>query len=137
MPIPLVNIPNTNQMVFRHPAQYLAAVRQSDVKGTIKALWEMPYDADPILEPELVGLTQGQVVLSMQIKAAMRGEGGATDRLLDRFIGKPEQINKNLNLGGSYKDFLEEVARQEGIIDVEGNVIDVEATSVDADQSPF
>lgn len=111
------------QKLAVHPAQYLATVKRDDIKANIKAMWLMPYDADPILEPDLVGLTCGQVILMTQIKQAVNGDGAATDRLLDRMIGKPEQTNKNLNLNGSYKDFLEEVAKAEGIIDVDGNVI--------------
>lgn len=115
---------NKKQLCTVHPAEYLATVKQDDVKGNIKQFWTMPYDADPILEPELVGLTHGQVILLQQVKLAIKGDGAATERLLDRMIGKPEQLNKNVNLNGSYKDFLEEVARREGIIDVDGRVID-------------
>lgn len=107
-----------------HPAQALAAVKKSDIKANIIALWNTPYDADPILEPEMVGLTHGQVVLMQQVKMAVRGDGAAVDRLLDRMIGKPESINKNLNANMSYKDWLEEVAKQEGIIDANGRVIE-------------
>ena len=106
-----------------HPAEYLATIKSDDIKANIKALWCMPYDADPILEPELMGLTMGQVVLYKQMRLALRDSGEATDRLLDRGWGKPEQTNKNLNVSGTYKDFLEEVAKAEGIIDVEGKVI--------------
>lgn len=107
-----------------HPAQYLASVKLDDVKATIKALWAAPYDADPLLEPELVGLSQGQVILMKQVQMAISGDGAATDRLLDRLIGKPEQTNKNLNVSGTYKDFLEEVAVAEGIIDAEARSIE-------------
>lgn len=112
------------QMLALHPAQYLATIKQADVKANIKALWCAPYDADPILEPEFVGLTHGQVILMQQMKKAIAGDGESTDRLMDRMIGKPEQVNKNLNVQGTYKDFMEEVAKAEGIIDVDGNVID-------------
>lgn len=103
----------------KHPAQILANIRRDDVKANIKALWCALYDADPILEPDYVGLTYGQVVLLQQVQQAARGDGTATDRLLDRLIGKPEQVNKNLNVQGTYKEFMEEVAKAEGIIDVD------------------
>lgn len=112
------------QMMAANPAQYLARVRASDVKGTIKALWDLPYDADPILEPEAVGMTYGQVILQRQFNAAVHGDGAALDRLLDRMIGKPEAINKNLNANLSYKDWLEEVAKKEGLLDADGRVIE-------------
>lgn len=112
-----------------HPAQFLSNIKAADVKANIKAMWEIPYDADPILEPEFVGLSHGQVIIAQQFKKAVGGDGESTDRLLDRMIGKPEQTNKNLNVQGTYKDFLEEVGRQEGIIDADGRVIETEDIS--------
>jgi hypothetical protein len=120
MPSPALN---KNQLCATHPAQYLASVKLHDVKGSVKEFWCTPYDADPILEPELVGMSYGQVILFRQFQLAARGVGESVDRLLDRMIGKPEQTNKNLNLQGSYKDFLEEVAKAEGIIDIDGRVV--------------
>lgn len=111
--------PLNNQRLAVHPAQYLATIKKDDVKANIKALWAMPYDADPILEPEFVGLTYGQVIVQQQMIAAARGDGAAMDRILDRMIGKAEQVNKNLNISGSYADFMEQVALKEGIIDVD------------------
>lgn len=122
------------QVCAVHPMQYLAQVKSDDVKGSIKQFWTMPYDADPILEPELVGLTYGQTILFRQFQLAAKGLGESVDRLLDRMIGKPEQLNKNVNLTGSYKDFLEEVAKREGIIDVDGHVVEPERTDSRQDQ---
>ncbi len=105
----------------------LAQVKSTDVKGTIQVLWAQEYDADPLLEPEYVGLTHGQAIIKRQIHQAVLGDGAATDRVLDRMIGKPEQVNKNLNIQGTYKEFLEEVAR------AEGGIIDVDAVSTTSD----
>ena len=123
------------QLCSIHPAQYLASVKSEDVKGNIKQFWGMPYDADPILEPELVGLTYGQVILFKQVQDAAKGIGESVDRLLDRMIGKPEQLNKNINVNKSYKDWLEEVAIEEGIIDIDGHVIP-EGTSTSSVEPP-
>lgn len=118
------------QTLSIHPAQVLAHVKRDDVKANIRELWCAPYDADPILEPDFVGLTHGQVILLQQMRLAARGEGGAVDRVLDRLIGKPEQVNKNLNVQGTYKDFLEEVARKEGIIDVDARTTDQDQSEI-------
>lgn len=107
-----------------HPAQYLATVKKSDVKANITAMWCMPYPADPLLEPDLEGLTYGQVILQAQMKKAVAGDGDAMDRVLDRMIGKAEQVNKNLNVNGTYAEFMEMVAKQEGIIDAEVTIHD-------------
>lgn len=123
----------SKQISAIHPAQMLVNIKKDDVKANIKALWNLPYDADPLLEPECVGLTYGQVIIQQQMKAAIRGDGTAVDRLLDRMIGKPEQVNKNLNVSGSYKDWLEQVAKEEGILDADGKVvsdIDIEDATV-------
>lgn len=115
---------NSKRISAMHPAQYLALIKVDDVKANIKQFWTMPYDGDPILEPELVGLTFGQVILFRQVQQAAHGLGESVDRLLDRMIGKPEQLNKNINVHGSYKDWLEEVAKAEGVIDVDGRIIE-------------
>lgn len=116
----MIKTPFLNKQVLAvHPRQVLANTKRDDVKANIKALWCMPYDADPLLEPEYVGLTYGQVVLMKQVQLAARGDGSSVDRILDRMIGKPEQINKNLNIQGTYAEFMEQVAQAEGIIDVD------------------
>ncbi|MDE1866580.1 MAG: hypothetical protein KGI08_02570 [Thaumarchaeota archaeon] len=111
-----------------NPAKYLALVKKDDIKGTLKEIWTMPYDADPILEPEFTGLTYGQVILMEQAKRAIGGDGGAVDRILDRLIGKPEQINKNMNISGTYAEWLEQIDK------MEKETIDVEPTTTRSDQ---
>jgi len=118
-PLTLLN----NQLQPVHPAQYLAAVKGVDVQANLKALWDMPYDADPILEPDFIGLTHGQVVMFRQIKLAAEGEGSSVDRVLNRMIGMPVQTTKNLNVRTTYQEYLDEIARKEGLIDAEGRVI--------------
>lgn len=110
--------------IIKHPAEYLALVKESDIRGNIKALWDMPYEADPIAEPDFVGLTQGQVILFKQLQSAIRGDGAATDRLLDRLVGRPEQVNKNLNVSGTYAEWLDQLAKQDEIIDIESHPIE-------------
>lgn len=112
-----------------HPALYLARIKRDDIKGTFKALWNHPYPADPLLEPEFEGLTYGQVAVHQQMIAAARGSLEALNTILDRIIGKPEQVNKNLNVQGTYADFMEQVAIKEGIIDVD-------ASAANSDQQP-
>jgi len=119
----------SKQRLAVHPAQYLASLKKEDVKGNFKALWCLAYDADPILEPEYVGLTYGQVAIMQQMKQAAKGDGGAMDRVLDRTVGKAEQVNKNLNVQGTYAEFMEMVAR------AEGGIIDVDPTAATSNQS--
>ena len=119
---------SNGQLLPLHPGQVLSAFKTADVKANLTEIWNMPYPADPILEPEKIGLTYGQVAMLIQVSDAAKGNGLAFDRVLDRMIGKPQTLNTNVNIGGSYKDFLDEVAKQEssqeGIIDAEFRTID-------------
>jgi len=89
-------------------------------------MWDQPYNACPITEPEFEGMTYGQVILKKQVLYAAGGDPAAFDRVLDRMVGKPLQANVNTNLSGSYKDFLEDVARQESKDNPPDGAIDVE-----------
>lgn len=109
-----------------HPAQHLAKMSKLDVAGGLRELWDHPYNACPITEPEFEGLTYGQVILKKQILFAASGDPSAFDRVLDRMVGKPVQANVNTNISGSYKDFLEEVARQEAATKSTDGAIDAE-----------
>lgn len=71
------------------------------------------YNADPILEPELVGLTNAQVMVQRQVVLATQGNGESFDRIADRVEGRPKQVNENLNLTVSYQDYLDEITRNE------------------------
>lgn len=101
----------------RHPAEFLAQVKQGSPRDVLATLFDVPYPADPLLEPELEGLTYGQVACFKQMQMAARGDGAAFDRVLDRTIGKP--VNTQINVDAkNYQDYLLDVARTEGIIDV-------------------
>lgn len=102
-----------------HPAQAMGRIKASEVKSSIEAIWNHPYPACPILEPDLVGLTYGQVAIVKQVQMAAGGDPGAFDRILDRMIGRPLQVNHNVNANKSYKDFCIEVAKEEGILDAD------------------
>lgn len=65
------------------------------------------YNADPVLEPELQGLTYAQVMVKRQVAMAASGDGHAFDRVADRVEGKPKQVTENFNMNMSYQEFLE------------------------------
>ena len=99
----------------KHPAEVLALFKDADFKSQAKHLWSVTYPADPVLEPDLIGLTYGQAITYTQMRKAACGNDAAVDRVLDRLYGKAVQTNTNVNVNASYKDFLDEVAKQEGI----------------------
>ena len=106
-----------------NPAQYLAKlkIQFNDARGMIGAVAHMQYPADPLIEPELVGLTYYQVGLIRQAQRMGIGSMEAMEFFTDRMIGKPAQVNLNVNTDGeSYTAFLKRIATAEGdIIDAE------------------
>lgn len=112
----------SGQSLAEHPAQYLARIKQAstDTRGNIKAVMHMPYPADPLLEPEFVGLTFYQVALLRQAQLAAIGELDSLEFFTDRDIGKPAQVNLNINTEETLEQFLKKIAIAEGdIIDVD------------------
>ena len=109
-----------------HPAEYLAKLKlaYNDTKGAIGAVAHMPYPADPLLEPELTGLTYYQVGLIRQAQAMGVGSLEALEFFSDRLIGKPAQVNLNVSANAeSYAEFLKRVAIAEGeIIEIENEL---------------
>ena len=110
----------------KHPAEYLAKLKlaYNDTKGAIGAVAHMPYPADPLLEPELIGLTYYQVGLIRQAQAMGVGSLEALEFFSDRLIGKPAQVNLNVSANAeSYAEFLKRVAIAEGeIIEAENEL---------------
>ena len=105
-----------------HPAEYLAKLKvvMNDTRGNIKAVMHMPYPADPILEPEFVGLTYYQVGLIRQAQLATIGSLDSLEFFTDRDIGKPAQIQVNVESKDTLDSFLKRIAIAEGeIVDVE------------------
>ena len=106
-----------------HPAEYLAKLKTlpSDARKQIANIAHMPYPADPLLEPEFVGLTYFQVGLLKQAGGMALGLMDSMEFFADRLIGKPAQVNLNLNAQAeSYTDFLDRIAKaEEGVIEAE------------------
>ena len=66
---PVVSRPS---IMAEHPLHYLGNIKAKDARGQISAVMEMPYPADPLVEPEYVGLTYYQVALIRQAELAAR-----------------------------------------------------------------
>ena len=109
------------QVMAVHPAQYLAKIKvaMTDTRGNIKAIMHMPYPADPLVEPEFQGLTYYQVALIKQAQLATIGELDSLEFFTDRDIGKPAQVQVNVNTQETLDSFLRKIAIAEGeVIDV-------------------
>lgn len=104
----------------QHPAEYLAKLKTgpTDARGMVSAIAHMPYPADPLLEPEYAGLTYYQVALMRQAQGMANGLLGSLEFFADRMMGRPAQVNVNVNANETYADFLKHIAEvEEGIIE--------------------
>ncbi len=95
----------------------LINVRQERSSVQFLAMFNLPYPADPILEPHLVGLTFGQVALMQQVIKAAEGDGVVLERILNRTEGTPINTNVNLNKNVTYQDFLDIIIKKEQAAD--------------------
>ena len=120
------NLPVPVRIMPTHPAEYLAKLKTlpSDARKQIANIAHMPYPADPLLEPELVGLTYYQVGLLKQAGGMAVGCLDSMEFFTDRLIGRPAQVNLNVNANAeSYTEFLDRIAKAEGeTIDVENEL---------------
>lgn len=120
----LAKIPRTPGLGY-HPLLYLKNIRASDVRGNLQAFADMPYPADPLVEPEYEGLTYLQVAIHRQMHAAAYwGSLESLEFIMDRLIGKPTQTNINVNATETYEQFLDRIAAEEK------NIIDAEAKEI-------
>ena len=91
----------------------LEKLRKTPPSRQIQHIMHSPYPADPVLEPELIGMTYFQVASLRQAEKAAKGSLDSLEFLLDRTVGKAIQHNTNVNIGGNYKDFLKSVKDKE------------------------
>ena|SRR5665213_577762 len=99
---------------FYHPLKYLGSIDAVDTRKQISGVMGMPYPADPLVEPEFVGLTYYQVALLRQAeRSARHGDLASLEFFSDRMIGRPAQVNVNVNANESYTDFLKTIAAEE------------------------
>jgi hypothetical protein len=86
---------------------------KTQIGDTAAAALSLPYE-DPLnLEPQYKGLTNVEVAMTKVAKrAALNADLADVEMLLDRAIGRPKNTaeNVNLNVNGTYEDFLRSVA---------------------------
>ena len=112
----LVRVALPTHILPTHPAEYLAKLKTlpSDARKQIANIAHMPYPADPLLEPEYVGLTYFQVGLLKQAGGMALGLIDSMEFFADRLIGKPAQVNVNISTTTeSYTEFLERIKQEE------------------------
>lgn len=100
------------------------------VKKVLQAAASLPYEGEggfPGLDPELFGHTKLEVAMIRLMRQAAGGDLEAIKIILDRLMGKPEQLSKSLEVKGTYKDFLEVLSKKEKGEDESPTVIDTSA----------
>jgi hypothetical protein len=122
-----ISKPTTPLSRAYHPLKYLGEIASNDCRKNLTTIANMPYPADELVEPEFVGLTYFQVAVIKQAELAARhGSLTALEFLADRIMGKPAQVNLNVNTKESYEDFIRKVAQEEQkFIDVEAQELGI------------
>ena len=73
-----------------------------------------PYVVEDPFDPEFEkydGMTCAEVMVRKEIEQAARlGDMAAAEKIMDRIIGRPEQISKTLEVSASYEEWLKSQA---------------------------
>lgn len=77
-------------------------------------------------EEEKENITYKRLVVKRLIMKACSGDAKALQEVLDRWVGKPKQINENINVNYNYLDFLEQCDKEDQQLK-KVDVIDVKA----------
>lgn len=105
------------------------------IKKVLEAAVALPYEGEGDafnLWPELFGHTKLEVMMIRLARQAAGGDQDAIKIILDRLMGKPEQLSKSMEVTGTYKEFLELLKKKEetaGAPDTDGprTIIDTSA----------
>ncbi len=73
------------------------------------------FEKEMGIDKELEGLTNAEVAMMHLADDAARGNQKAIDMLQDRIVGKPMISSENKNINLTYEDFLDVIARKEGL----------------------
>lgn len=65
------------------------------------------------IDPQYVGLTNGEVMAIRLAKLAANGNLKAMEMLMDRILGKPKIAMETVNMQMTYQDFLNKMAEEE------------------------
>ena len=82
-----------------------------DVVELVKNALATDYNG---LDPKKQGMSKGAAAFLKLAEEAQDGDKAALDFLLDRFIGKPVQQTKNLNVSASMAEFLAALENEAG-----------------------
>ena len=96
-------------------------LQESSLRQLVPAVLSLPYlgriitvtdpELGPVdqreIEPEFMGLSNGEVMLIKLAQRAAEGDSDVAFRLLERILGKAKQQNENLNVDLTYTDFLD------------------------------
>ena len=98
-------------------------LQETSLRQLVPAVLSLPYigrmvtttdiDLGPVdvreIEPEFLGMTNGEVMLIKLAQKAAAGDGDTAFRLLERVLGKPRQQTENLNVNTTYAEYLDDL----------------------------
>ncbi len=133
-----------NNRVFRWsenlptPArQGTRAMEKEQIQALHNAALAMPYLGEwnaltqqyEIRDPNMVGMTNAEVMIYRRVLAAAAGDEKATNDILDRTLGKPKQAMEVASMHISYSEFLEQSAAENRAREAQNSTINITPTS--------
>jgi len=109
-----------------HPV-CLSEGTKDKIQALLKIAQDLPYNGN---DPQLKGLTQGEAMIINLSRDAADGDQWATNVILDRIVGKPQQKIQSVSLHGDLNEFLDMVAE-----DTQEEIIDVTPDAPEADET--
>lgn len=91
---------------------------KDSIRQIIEAAASLPYEGEGAFydqDPELFGHSKIEVAMIRLMRQAAAGDQDAIKIILDRLMGKPEQLSKTVSVHGTYEDFLKVLAKKDGI----------------------
>jgi hypothetical protein len=83
-------------------------VTRGQIHDAILAAAALPYDGPD--KDQFPNLTNAEVMVIKKVHAA--AVTGDCEAVLDRILGKPKTSSENVNINGSYEDFLNDVEKR-------------------------
>lgn len=110
------------QWVNGMPEPVVKHITPSSVKQLASTALSMPYQGEYnaeldifVVEPRFSGMTNAEVMWIKIAEKAATGDLSAVNIILDRVLGKPKQSVESMSMSMTYPEFLEHLAKQEGL----------------------
>lgn len=112
--------------------RYQNVIKKEAITELTKHALSQPYEGEwdeaeqcYKIDPRFVGMTKAEVIEHRLVDKAASGDILAIEKIKDRLLGKPKQQIESKNLNVTYEDYLNELAREEGLVEDESTELDL------------